>query len=221
MSTSEQELAVQRRSDFGKNAARRARKKGLIPAVIYSKGKVGDPVYVNTGDWEVIAGHGHNLVYLKDGDKTRAALIKEAQFNVLKNHYIHVDFMEVDLNAKIKAEVSVRSIGEAYGAAHGGILEQNFHVLQVECKAADLPEVIEVDVTKLNIGDGIKVAELQLPAGVVVLDDPEELVFHVIHEAKEEEASAPAEGEAAAEPEIANAKGGDKEKDAEAASEKK
>ena len=202
MSTAGYEIAVQPRNEFGNNAARRIRKEGLIPAVVYAKGKEAEAVTVKANEWEVLSQHDLNLVYLIDGDKRKAALVKEVQFNYMKNCVVHIDFQEVDMNAEVHAEVAIHPAGEAKGAAHGGVFEQELHMLNVACKAADLPETISIDVSALEIGEAMHVKDLALPAGVRALNDPEEIVFHVMQPRQEEEAPAEAEGE----PEVTTAK---------------
>lgn len=90
------EIAVQARSEFGKNAARRARKAGQIPAIIYATGTESRPVYVNYGDFESLGRDLSGTVTLLDGDKKLVAKVQELQINHLKNHFQHIDFMLVD-----------------------------------------------------------------------------------------------------------------------------
>ena len=124
-------------------------------------------------------------------------LIREVQFNHLKNYVVHIDFQQVDLNKEISAKVVLHAVGDCYGAAHGGILEQELHELEVLCRPADLPELIKVDVSSLDIGQALSVKDLVLPQGVRTNVDPEEIVFHVVMPQIEAE---PAPEEAAAEP---------------------
>ena len=109
---------------------------------------------------------------------------------------------------EISAAVPLHAHGECYGAAHGGILEQDLHELPVLCRPKDLPDGIRVDVTELKIGDGLTVAQLTLPAGVKADIDADTLVFHVVRPQEEvEPEAAPVEGDAAAtEPEAINEK---------------
>ncbi len=205
MSKEKHQIAVQKRSEFGKNASRRARRDGLVPVIVYAKGEAGVPYYVKAGDWEALSHHELHLVYLVDGRQETAALVKDVQVNYLKNHVLHIDFQAVDLNAEIHSEVQIHPVGEAYGAAHGGILEQVIHQITVSCKAQDIPESIGVDVSKLNIGDALHVSDIVLPAGVKLVGDGEAIVFHVVHE-QAEEVEAPA-AEELTEPEAIKQKG--------------
>ncbi len=192
------EIAVQERNEFGNNASRRARKAGMIPAVMYSKGKPSKALTVDADAWKVLSGHGVHMVTLVEGEVKTLALVKEVQHNYLKNYVLHIDFQEVNANENIVAMVPVHAAGEAVGVAHGGILEQELHELEVICHPGDLPEMIRVDVSKLDMGGQLHVADIELPAGVKAHVSPETAVFHVVHPRAEEAApaAAPAEPEA-------------------------
>ena len=145
MSKVNNEIAVQERREFGKNASRRARKAGQIPVSVYSKGKESRSFLIDADEWKVLSGHGAHMVTLLDGAKKIPALVKEVQFNYLKNYVLHVDFQEVDLNQEITDFVPIHAHGESVGAAHGGILEQELHELEVTCRPDHLPEAIRVE----------------------------------------------------------------------------
>ena len=197
MSKVNNEIAVQDRKEFGKCASRRSRKSGMIPAVIYSKGKEAKAIMVDADAWKVLAGHHVQMVTLVDGANKTAALVKEVQFNHLKNYVQHIDFLEVDLNADVTALVPVHAHGDCLGVSRGGILEFELHEIEVVCHPDHLPEFIAAEVTSLDVGDSLHVKDLAMPEGVRTDLDPEAVVAHVVR--PKEEAKAPAE--AAAEPE--------------------
>ena len=204
MSKAENVIAAQPRNEFGDNASRRLRKSGYIPAVIYGRGKEPRAVQLKAEEWQVASAKGASLYTVELEGKEIPALVKEVQFNHLKNYVYHVDFQAVDMSTEIHASVVLHPHGESYGAAHGGILEQEVHELPITCRPDALPDEIRVDVTALKIGDALTVADLVLPEGVKVygLDDAE-IVFHVVRPAEEAEPEAAA-GDAAAEPEAIN-----------------
>lgn len=197
MSKVNNEIAVQDRKEFGKCASRRSRKSGMIPAVIYSKGKEAKAIMVDADAWKVLAGHHVQMVTLVDGANKTAALVKEVQFNHLKNYVQHIDFLEVDLNADVTALAPVHAHGDCLGVSRGGILEFELHEIEVVCHPDHLPEFIAAEVTSLDVGDSLHVKDLAMPEGVRTDLDPEAVVAHVVR--PKEEAEAPAE--AAAEPE--------------------
>ena len=207
MSKETPQIKVEARTVFGNNASRRLRKAGTIPAVIYGNGKAPRAVSVNNDAWCAFsASHASQMVTLLEDGKEVPALIKEVQFNHLKNYFVHIDFQEVNLDKEISAAVPLHAHGECYGATHGGILEQDLHELPVLCRPKDLPDGIRVDVTELKIGDGLTVAQLTLPAGVKADIAPDTLVFHVVRP-QEEVVEEPASEEAeATEPEAINEK---------------
>ena len=223
------QLKANPRSVSGTVEAKKARKAGLVPAVIYGR-HLGKPQNLQLDARELKAALGkttgeHVLVDLEitGGDKT-LALIQDVQHHALKRHIMHVDFHALHADEKMHTTVPVVAFGEASGVKNlGGILEQLLRSIQVECLPKDLPESIVVDVTALEIGDAIHIKDLPLPAGVTALGNPETSVLHIAAPAVEEVAAPAAEGAAATEPEVikekkpeagAEAAAGDKGKDA-------
>ncbi len=197
MSTVKHEIAVEPRGLNGSGNARRLRKSGRIPAVVYCKGKPSEMVSLAVGDWEALSRHDLNLVYLNGANGATACLVKEVQMNYLKNYVVHIDFQAVDLEEVIHAGVNLHTVGEAVGANRGGVLEVTLHQLQLSGKPAVLPESLEIDVTALNVGDAIHVRDIKLPAGVTALDDPGALVIRVAPGKVSDDASAEGEAEPA------------------------
>ena len=151
------------------------------------------------------------------GSKTsRMALIQEVQHATLSGGIVHVDFRAVNMNEVLHASIPLEPRGESSGVkSFGGILEQSLRSLDVECLPKDLPEVVYIDVSGLNIGDSIHVRHIMLPAGVKTLEDPDLTVFLVAAPAVVEVAPVAAAAAPAAQPEVIN------EKKADAAPEKK
>ena len=210
-------LNVVTRTGLGKGAVKRLRAEGNVPAVIYGHGAPAKTLYFSAAEWEVLQKYELNLLSLKEGDNEMLALIKEVQNDFIRGKVKHVDFLEVNRNEKIRASVSVHAGHEVpAGASQGGMLEQDIHELEVECLPDALPEMLEIDVAALGLGEALHVSQIPLPEGVRILNDPELVVFHVVDPStivEEEPEAAPAEGEAAAEPEVI----GEKERAAKAA----
>ena len=195
------ELAVESRSELGTGAARRARKVGKIPAVMYSRGAETAPLFVGAKEWEALSRHDFNLLTLLDGKKKTAAVVKEIQHNYLKGYVVHIDFQEVKMDEKITASIPVRPAhGEAIGVSQGGNFDQAIYEIEVNCLPGDLPEQFEADITAMEIGDSLHVGEITLPENVDLITDPKLTLFHVSKPVAEEEAVAEvaegAEGEA-------------------------
>lgn len=197
-------LKAQPRDLFGTANARRLRKKGLLPAVVYGHKEAHLDVVLTRDDVEKVVKKGAHIVDLEAGGKTEKARFRELQWDALGMELVHVDFMRVSKDERIIVPVRVEVRGLAPGIGEGGVLDQPIHVLQVECPALEIPEHIRVNVDKLKLGEAIHVKDLTLPTGVVAKADPDAVVVQV--KAHKEEAAAPAAtlpaAEGAAEPEV-------------------
>ena len=201
MSNAKHVIAVEARTEFGDNPSRRLRRASRIPAVIYSKGQAARAISLSADEWKVIAGHGVNMITLIENGKEVPVLVKEVQINHLKDYVVHIDFMEVDMSAEIEAMVPVHAINAADASLHGGVLEQAVHELAVSCRPDCLPEIIKVDVSKIE--QAITAADLVLPEGVKAAVPADTIIFAVAF--PQEKAAAEGE-EGANEPEAINEK---------------
>ena len=199
-------LNVQARTAGGTGDARRLRKTGLIPAIVYGKGIEPKCISVDATEWQLLSRNELNILSLVEDGKETLVLLKEVQHDPIRNRTRHLDFQAIRMDQKIKAHVAVRP-GHALpaGASAGGLLEQNIHEIEVESLPQDLPEEIIVDVSGMNLGDMIHVGDIAMPEGVTAVTHADIVVFTEVDEnaaAAEEEEAAPAEGEEAAEPEV-------------------
>ena len=198
-------LNVQARTAGTTNDARRLRKTGLIPAIVYGKGIEPKCISVNATEWQLLSRNELNILSLVEDGKETLVLLKEVQHDPIRNRTRHLDFQAIRMDQKIKAHVAVRA-GHALpaGASAGGLLEQNLHEIEVESLPQDLPEEIIVDVSGMNLGDMIHVGDITMPEGVTAVTHADIVVFTEVDEnaAAAEEEAAPAEGEEAAEPEV-------------------
>jgi large subunit ribosomal protein L25 len=120
------------------------------------------------------------IIRLGVGGDTHLALAREIQRHPVRREVLHVDFVTVSRNVKVTVEVPVVLQGEARGAQEGGVVEQSLFALNVEVLPLEVPDALPVDVTDLAIGDVVRVADVSLPSGVDVLDDPEAPVASVV-----------------------------------------
>ena len=198
-------LTAERRTALGRSAVRKLKARGVVPAVIYGANDKPEALQVSRRDVNAMLSHasGENiLVEVHVDGQSRLALVQEVQHAPLGNDILHVDFHAVSVDEKIQAEVPLSPIGIATGVKNmGGLLEQNLRSLAIECLPRDLPDLISVDVTDLNIGDSIHVRELKLPEGVSTRVQPDLTAFSVLAPTVEEEPAAAA-AEAAAGPEV-------------------
>jgi large subunit ribosomal protein L25 len=198
-------LTAERRTATGRSAVRKLKAMGIVPAVIYGAKDKAEPLQVSRRDINAMLSHaaGENiLVELEIAGKSRLALVQEVQHAPLGNAILHVDFHAVSMDEVIQADVPLEPTGIANGVKNmGGLLEQNLRSLAIECLPRDLPDLITVDVSALDIGDAIHVREIQLPAGVTTRVQPDLTAFSVLAPTVEEEPVV-AEAEAAAGPEV-------------------
>jgi large subunit ribosomal protein L25 len=200
------------RSDRGKNAARRLRRQGMVPAVVY--GSKGDNITVAVDPkalHRVLRSEAGRNTILKldipDRGSTNA-ILKSWQVDPVKENFLHADFYRIAMDVALRVTVPVAVKGEARGVkVDGGILELVMRAIEVECLPGDIPEKIEVEVSDLGINDSIRVSDLPVSVKVKVLEDGDQVVVHVVsvkEEAAPVTAAAPVEGEAAApaEPEV-------------------
>ena len=198
-------LTAERRTATGRSAVRKLKAKGVVPAIIYGAKDKAEPLQVSRRDISAMLSHaaGENiLVELEIAGKSRLALVQEVQHAPLGNAILHVDFHAVSMDEVIQADVPLDPIGIANGVKNmGGLLEQNLRSLAIECLPRDLPDVIKVDVSALDVGDAIHVREIPLPAGVTTRVQPDLTAFSVLAPTVEEEPVA-AEAEAPTGPEV-------------------
>ncbi len=203
------ELTIRKRDGVGKGIAKRLRRVGEVPAILYGGG---DPVKVTVVPkdiFRIIHGHEGSTPLLKlsfaDTGESKMAIIRDMQFHPVSEDLLHVDLQEVAMDRAIQVSVAVHHVGEAVGVKETfGILEMILREVQVSCLPGNIPQFLEADVTNLRIGSVLTVGDLKVPEGVRVLNDPNQAVATVAPPAAEEvaaPAAAPTEV-VAAEPEV-------------------
>jgi large subunit ribosomal protein L25 len=194
-------LAAQKREGNGSQAAKRLRKQGLIPAVLYGHQEATVSVALTADDLTKAIRHGARVVDLRSDGNVQKALIKEIQWDHLGHEILHVDFYRVAADERITVTVPIEIRGTAPGVSAGGLLDQPLHTLSVECPAISVPDSIRVNINELQLGAAIHVRDLTLPPGVTAMTDGDAIVVHVTMPAAEPEAPAEPAAESA-EPEI-------------------
>jgi large subunit ribosomal protein L25 len=174
-------LEVRERERNGSADARRLRRQGLIPGVLYGRGKAPHAICVSERDLRRVLTGDHGLHAILDvvleGQKTsHASILKEFQRDPIRGKLIHVDLQEVRLDQPIEAQVTVELVGEAPGSKEGGVLSQVSREITVEALPLEMPERIELDVSGMAIGDTLRVSDLPSREGATSLDDPETVV---------------------------------------------
>jgi large subunit ribosomal protein L25 len=202
-------LEAQPRTSGNKNAARRVRQEGKIPAVVYGAGQDSLSVAVDPRQVTRILNSetGHNTIFdlALDGAKTKAMIV-DWQYEPIKGKLLHIDVKRIAMDKKLAVMVPIELVGEPAGVkTQGGILEQMLREVEVECLPADIPSHIDVDVTELVFGKVLRVADLPHSDKLKFLTDENQPVAHVTT-VKEEVVATPeavaAEAAAPAEPEV-------------------
>ncbi|GGH07614.1 50S ribosomal protein L25 [Silvibacterium dinghuense] len=197
-------VAVPREGKFNKNAARRVRVKGKIPAVVYGASEPAvavevDPKHIQKILWSEA---GHNSIFdleISGANKTKAMIV-DWQYEPIKGTLLHIDLKRIALDKPMRVQVPVQLVGTPAGVkTQGGILDQVLREVEVECLPGDIPSHIDVDVTNLEIGHVLRVNELPHGDKLKFITDEDATVAHIVS-VKEE--AAPAEG-TPTEPEVA------------------
>jgi large subunit ribosomal protein L25 len=207
------EITIHRRSETGKGAARRMRRSGHVPAVLYGPKRSLALVSIEAEQVERRLVHleGSHLIRLVNADGAdsglheRMVLVREMQRHPVTGQVLHADFYEVDLTERLVVSVPLHFIGKAAGVVAGGILQPILREIEVECLPTEIPEFIEVDVSALGIHDAIHLADVTLPEGVRGVGEPTQTLVTVLPPTVEAKPAEAAEVAAAAEGAVAEA----------------
>jgi large subunit ribosomal protein L25 len=204
-----QELTITRREGTGKQLAKRLRRSGIVPAVLYGGASpetvAVDPkavlrlIHGREGSTQLLS-----LRFEGDGGESRMAIIRDLQFDPVTENLLHVDLQEVSADRPITITVAIHPVGEAAGVKEQkGILSVVLHEIDISCLPSQIPERVDADVTALRIGDVLTVGDLRMPEGVRVLNDAGQAVVTVAAPMVEEVAAPVAAAVVAtAEPEV-------------------
>lgn len=202
-----QTINAEVRPDTGKQTAGRMRRQGKVPGVIYGK-KVGNlPLAVPRKELERVLDRegGSALLKVIIGGQGQAreftAMVREVQRHPIKGEIIHIDFHQISLDEEIRATVPIVLEGEARGVRNGGILQYGLREVEVEALPADLPETLTIDISDLDVGEHLSVADIKAPRGVKILTEPDAVIATIVstRAVEAEEDTAPAEETPAAE----------------------
>jgi large subunit ribosomal protein L25 len=202
-------LSATARTETGKNAVKKIRKSGSVPAILY--GRARDPQPLAVGRKELvaaIAAGGRNVLIdlrlSRDGGEPNTVMIAEIQRDYLRREILHVDLHQISLTERLEARVPVVLAGTPAGVASGqGILGQHLREVLVRCLPTQIPDHLTIDVAGLGVGDSLHVRDLPVPEGIEILTPPEEVLVAVgAPEAEEVEAAAAAPAEGVVEPEV-------------------
>jgi large subunit ribosomal protein L25 len=172
------DLQAKPREERGKNAARRLRASGMLPAVLYGDGD-GSSTALAVPDRVVdytLQHMGDNALYDIDlGAGGSTARIVDVQRDPVSGRLLHVDFAPVDMLERIEVTVPLHVVGEAPGTEEGGVLQQVAYEVQIETLPGDIPQELTLDISSLGMNENLTLADLRLPEGITLVSDPEEV----------------------------------------------
>jgi large subunit ribosomal protein L25 len=176
-------LKAEIRPGTGKGVARKLRAAGKVPGVVYGRGL--DPVAVAverlalTRAFKTESGR-NVLIDLEVGTDTHLTLARELQRDPVRGTLLHVDFLKIARDVAIEVDVPIHIVGESPGVKEGGVIEHHLWSIRVSCLPGNVPERLDADISRLVIGDMLRVADLKVPDGVTVLTDANEAVLGVV-----------------------------------------
>ncbi len=166
------QLNAELREGTGTSVAKKLRREGIVPCVIYGGAQRTYPVQVNEKAVTDLLHHAASenilvdLVVTGAKEENKLVLIQDVQHNTLSGRISHIDFQAVNENEEIKATLPIHLVGDPAGVKQGGLLEHQLHNIEVTCLPKDLPEILEFDVSKLTLGQALHVGDVSFPEGV-------------------------------------------------------
>ncbi len=184
------QLVAEIRQADGKGPARRLRRSGKIPAILYGEGEP-MPLAIDAREWMTEFRHatGNTIIKLKIDGQDQDVLVKDIQDDILSERVIHIDFYAIHAGRKLHIQVPISFEGIPHGVREGGILEHKLEELEVVCLPKDIPSTFRVDISHLGIGESLHVGEIAILEGVEIRTEKELTVVVVSHAKTEAEIS--------------------------------
>ncbi len=171
------------RKRTGSGPLNQMRREGWIPSVIYGRGVSNLNLKVDAKTFQELLAHSTSesiVVNLQiEGEATRLAFVQSIQHDPISGSVLHADFRSIDEKTEITAHIPTHLHGESAGVKAGGVVEQYVHAIEITCLPNDLPEMIEVDISSLEVGSSLHIGELKLPAGVRATHAADVVVVHI------------------------------------------
>ena len=175
-------IEAELRTKTGKGAARQIRRNGLIPGVVYGRGNDPRSIKVDPLDIEKLLQSNaiFDLTFVGEDGEESTVIIKDYQKDVIKQDLLHVDFQFISMDEKITVSVPMHLEGEAVGVRDGGVLQQLLREIEIDTLPAEIPEEITIDISELDVGESLSVADLELPEGIDLITDSDEVIVTVV-----------------------------------------
>lgn len=206
-------IQIKIKEDCGSRIARKYRKSGLIPAILYGHKQESLMFLLDKKEFIKTLNSGVKMVSLKWNSSEETALIKDVQFDTFGKEILHIDFVRIALTEKVTTQVPIVLYGTSQGVKEGGILDHSMKEVEVECLPTEIPKEIRINVSELKVKDSLHMKDIELPPNVKVLENPDAIVVSVYFAVEEKEVP---EEELVAEPEVLTARKPEEEAEAEA-----
>ncbi|MGM0413859.1 MAG: 50S ribosomal protein L25 [Bacillota bacterium] len=183
------QLEAEAREKTGKGVARKIRREGKIPGVVYGRERSPQPLIVDPlklkGKLDANA-----IVDLtiksNDGEgSTETVMIKDYQKHVIKNELLHVDFHHISMDETITVTIPIETVGKAFGVQEGGVLQQLMREVEIECLPTDIPDKFELDITELDVGDSLQVSDLDVGDKIELVSSLDDVIVTVVTPSEE------------------------------------
>lgn len=197
-------IKAEKRGAFGKNASRRLRREGMMPAVLYGADRANVPLTLKKKDVFTILmseSRERTIFQISYDSELKNVMIKELQRNPVTDEILHADFIQIAMDRAIRVSIPVITVGEAVGVkTEGGFVELITRGVEIECLPKNIPERMEVDISNLHLRQSLKVGDLTAPEGVKLISHPDTLLVLIEAPSKEEEVAVEAKEEVVAVP---------------------
>tara|TARA_Y100001970_G_C14173755_1_gene825707 strand:+ start:969 stop:1652 length:684 start_codon:yes stop_codon:yes gene_type:complete len=189
-------LEVTKRDSVSKNEIKQMRKEGKVPGIYYSHdSKNSIPFYIERQVLRQAYKSGARIFNINVGSKKRTVIFKSVDYHPVTDQVLHIDLYGVKMDQAVTISVELKLTGSAQGVVEGGILVQGLNELEIDCLPMDIPEFLEVDISKLNLGDSLRVADLQLDEKFAIKSSEDQIIASVTHPMKEVETTDSSEEE--------------------------
>lgn len=198
-------LKAEVREETGKGVARKLRRAGLVPGVVYGKTRPAQPLTIDPMDLQnKMTGNAiFDLILENDGEEaSETVMIKDVQKDPIKGDIIHIDFHQISMDEKITISVPIKLTGDAAGVTEGGVLQQLLREIEVECLPINIPEEIEVDISELGMGDSLLVSNVDVSDEIDIITPLDEVIVTIVAPTELVEEEVEAEDEEILEPEV-------------------
>lgn len=183
------QLEAEAREETGKNVARKIRREGKIPGVVYGRERSPQPLIVDPLKLKgkLDANAIVDLIIKDDEgeDSTETVMIKDYQKHVIKNELLHVDFHHISMDETITVTIPIETVGKAFGVQEGGVLQQLMREVEIECLPTDIPDKFELDITELDVGDSLQVSDLEIGDEIELVSSLDDVIVTVVTPSEE------------------------------------